>query len=145
MRPTPGRGPLPPKRSRPSRRGSAPRPAVTKNIYDPHAPGHYVNVQPGDDLVTSPEGGVVPEELLLRPDARDGSYVPQVLRRSSEAGGAAVLSPAHTAQLASALDTIQNHFRGVYGAHGDRAFAMDVEFIVDDDRVRVLEARPWVD
>ncbi len=119
--------------------------AVTKNIYDPHAPGLYVNVQPHDDLVTSPEGGVVPEELLLRPDARTGGYVPQVLRQSSVAGGAAVLSPEHTQQLASALDQIQQHFRGVYGAHGDAGFAMDVEFIVDNDRIRVLQARPWVD
>jgi pyruvate,water dikinase len=118
--------------------------AVTKNIYDPNSPGLYVNVQPGDDLVTSPEGGVVPEELLLRQDARTGTYETQVLRQSSLHDGA-VLSPAHRTELASTLDAIQQHFRGVYGAHGDTAFAMDVEFIVDADRIRVLQARPWVD
>lgn len=117
--------------------------AVTKNIYDASWPGVYVNVQPADDLVTNPEGGVVPEELLLRRDARTGRYEPQVLRRSSLKAGA-VLSPKQQQELAGVLDDIQAHFRGVYGAQGDAAFAMDVEFIVDDGRIRVLQARPWV-
>jgi phosphoenolpyruvate synthase/pyruvate phosphate dikinase len=56
-----------------------------------------------------------------------------------------VLTAGQQQELARTLEKIQTHFRGVYGAHGDTAFAMDVEFIVDHDRIRVLQARPWVD
>lgn len=121
--------------------------AVTKNIYDKNWPGLYVNVQPTDDAVTSPEGGAVPEELLLRHDARSNSWAPQVLRKSNLVAddAAGVLSLSQQQELAQQLEKIQAHFRGVYGAHGDVSFAMDVEFIVDHDRIRVLQARPWVD
>jgi len=123
--------------------------AVTKNIYDPHAPGHYVNVQPTDDAVTSPEGGAIPEELLLRPDARTGAFEPQTLRHSNLVDPAradrAVLTPSQQQELGRVLDTIQQHFQRALSAQANRGFAMDVEFIVDDDRVRVLQARPWVD
>lgn len=141
--------------------------AVTKNIYDPHGVAHYVNVQPTDDAVTSPEGGAVPEELLLRPDARTGRFEPQTLRHSNlvDASRAdrAVLTPAQQQELGQTLDVIQAHFERLafeakrqlgreapefqraVGAQQDRGFAMDVEFIVDNDRIRVLQARPWVD
>jgi hypothetical protein len=123
--------------------------AVTKNIYDPSWPGLYVNVQPTDDAVTSPEGGAIPEELLLRHDARTGRYEAQVLRESNllptDRDDRAVLTLEQQQELASTLDQIQRHFRGVLGKQGDTGFAMDVEFIVDDGHVRVLQARPWVD
>jgi hypothetical protein len=123
--------------------------AVTKNIYDPSWPGLYVNVQPTDDAVTSPEGGAIPEELLLRHDARSGRYETQVLRESNlvpdDRANRAVLSAAEQQELASTLDQIQRHFRGVLGKQADTGFAMDVEFIVDDGHVRVLQARPWVE
>lgn len=121
--------------------------AVTKNIYDPSGgAGLYVNVQPKDDAVTSPEGGAVPEELLLRKDARTGAYVPQVLAHSNltPTPGAAVLSPQQTTELARLLETVTDHFRRVHQSK-DPGFALDVEFIVDRDRVRVVQARPWVD
>ena len=127
--------------------------AVTKNIYDPHAVAHYVNVQPTDDAVTSPEGGAVPEELLLRPDARTGRFEPQTLRHSNlvaaagegRLGERAVLTPTQQQELGQTLDLIQSHFQRALGAQQERGFAMDVEFIVDDGRIRVLQARPWVD
>ncbi len=118
--------------------------AVTKNIHDHNAQGFYVNLQPGDDGVTSPEHGTIPEELLLRHDARTGRYVPHTLQRSSEGDGP-LLTSSQQQELAQHLAAIEAHFRGVYGAWGDEKFAMDVEFIVDNDRVRVVQARPWVD
>ncbi len=129
--------------------------AVTRNIYDPAAVAHYVNVQPVDDSVTSPEGGAIPEELLLRPDARSGRFEPHVLRRSNvlsrpdsdddvDSHGGQVLSPAQQQALGQTLDRIHAHFQRALGAQADRRFAMDVEFIVDDGAIRVLQARPWV-
>jgi hypothetical protein len=108
-----------------------------------------VNVQPTDDAVTSPEGGAVPEELLLRKDARTGGFDPQTLRQSNLVDATradrAVLTPAQQQELGQTLDLIQTHFQRALGAQADRGFAMDVEFIVDNDRIRVLQARPWVD
>lgn len=124
--------------------GGAAGVAVTKNIYDERCPGLYVNVQPTDDAVTSPEGGAVPEELLLRHDARSGRYVPSTLRSSNLSDGP-VLTRAQQDELAAILDKIQQHFRTVLGARGDTRFAMDVEFIIDHEHVRIVQARPWVD
>ena len=124
--------------------GGAAGVAVTKNIYDERCPGLYVNVQPTDDAVTSPEGGAVPEELLLRHDARTGRYEPSTLRSSNLSEGP-VLTRAQQDELASILEKIQRHFRAVLGARGDARFAMDVEFIIDHEHVRVVQARPWVD
>lgn len=118
--------------------------AVTKNIYDEGAPGLYVNVQPTDDAVTSPEGGAIPEELLLLHDARSGRYEPHTLRHSNLVDHA-VMTSEQLAELALLLERIEQHFRQVLGAQGKPRFAMDVEFIVDDGRVRILQARPWVD
>jgi hypothetical protein len=59
--------------------------------------------------------------------------------------GRAVLSAPQQQELGRVLDRIQQHFQRALGAQADRGFAMDVEFIVDDDRIRVLQARPFVD
>lgn len=118
--------------------------AISKNIYDPKGGGLYVNVQPGDDGVTSPEHGVRPEELLLRKDARTGRYETHRLQQSSKSADP-LLTKAQQQELAGLLEKIEAHFRGVYGKYGDEKFAMDVEFVVDAGRIRVVQARPWVD
>ncbi|MCU7924195.1 MAG: hypothetical protein KZQ88_16020 [Candidatus Thiodiazotropha sp. (ex Dulcina madagascariensis)] len=38
---------------------------LTKNIFDPNWEGYYINVQVGEALVTNPEDGSVPDELLV--------------------------------------------------------------------------------
>ncbi len=120
--------------------------AISKNIYDPKGGGFYVNVQPGDDGVTSPGKGARPEELLLRKDWRSGSFVAHTLQKSSQSNSSQpLLTPKQQQELASLLEKIETHFRGVYGKQADPAFAMDVEFVVDNDRIRVVQARPWVD
>lgn len=121
--------------------------AVTKNIYDENWPGFYVNAQVGEDLVTNPEDGAVPEEFLISPIGENFEWETQYIRRSNLTdNGAPVLSEQHVLELRIAMQRIQSHFRAVYNAFGDREFAMDIEFKVDTDGQLVIkQARPWVD
>ena len=121
--------------------------AVTKNIYDENWPGFYVNAQVGEDLVTNPEDGAVPEEFLISPIGENFEWETQYIRRSNLTdNGAPVLSEQHVLELRSAMQRIQSHFRVVYNAFGDREFAMDIEFKVDaDGQLVIKQARPWVD
>lgn len=121
--------------------------AVTKNIYDPNWEGYYVNVQVGEDLVTNPEGNVTPDEFLVSAIGPNREWETQYIRHSNlTQDGSDVMSEAHIAELVAAMQTIQRHFRQVYNALGDRAFAMDIEFKVDaDGQLVIKQARPWVD
>ena len=57
-----------------------------------------------------------------------------------------MLTDDQLAQLTEAMQSIQQHFKTVYGAQGNDAFAMDIEFKIDDnDNLIVKQARPWVD
>jgi hypothetical protein len=45
-----------------------------------------------------------------------------------------------------AIETIQEHFKDVYGRRGGASFAMDIEFKVDaEGGLVVKQARPWVE
>lgn len=121
--------------------------AVTRNPFDPNWPGFYVNVQVGESLVTNPQEGATPDELLISAIGPRGEYETQYIRRSSIAPGAApVLTQAEIRQLIDALETIRDHFGRLHGADGDPAFAMDVEFkVAHAGRLVVKQARPWVE
>lgn len=121
--------------------------AVTKNIYDPNWEGFYVNVQVGEALVTNPEDGATPDELLISAVGQHLEFETQYIRESSlTQDGKHVMSEEHLGQLTQAMRVIQSHFRDVYGAQGDAGFAMDIEFKVDDEGDLVIkQARPWVD
>jgi len=57
-----------------------------------------------------------------------------------------VLTETKIGELVEVLETIQRHFRGLYGAGDDPSFAMDVEFKIDGaGRLVVKQARPWID
>jgi hypothetical protein len=121
--------------------------AVTKNPYDPNWPGFYINVQVGESLVTNPDPDAIPDELLISRIGPHGEEETQYIRHSSLTNdGAPVMTAAQLADLTSALSTIQQHFRIVYEAHDDPAFAMDVEFKVAlGGGLVIKQARPWVD
>lgn len=120
--------------------------AITRNIYDPSWPGFYVNAQVGENLVTNPVGGVVPDELLISAIGPNSEYEIQFIRHSSEVKpGATVLRPDDLMKLVAAMERIQAHFRVVYRREKDPTFAMDIEFKVDkDERLVVKQARPVV-
>lgn len=121
--------------------------AVTKNIYDPNWIGFYVNAQVGEELVTNPEDGAIPEEFLISAIGPSREWEVQYIRQSNlTENGQNVLRPVHVEQLRVAMLRIQNHFRGVYNAFGNREFAMDIEFKVDrNGQLVIKQARPWVD
>ena len=121
--------------------------AVTKNIYDAVWPGMYINVQVGEALVTNPDPGATPDEILVQVLPPDDALEVQYIRRSSlMAAGSTVLSPEELRELVSLLAEIQRHFAPLYGHAPDGGFAMDVEFKVDvAGKLAIKQARPWVE
>ena len=99
---------------------------------------HYVNSQVGEDLVTNPDAYSLPEELLLKPD---GSY--GILHYSNQGESERLLmSDSQVRQLRRHLDTIHDHFDGLYGIE---PYAIEIEFkITSEDRLAIKQARPWV-
>ena len=121
--------------------------AVTKNPFDPNWPGFYVNVQVGESLVTNPDPNATPDELLVSAIGPNGEYETQYIRRSTlTTDGRRVMTPEQIARLTEAMEIIQRRFEIVYGAQGNPAFAMDIEFKIDVAGTLVVkQARPWVD
>ena len=99
---------------------------------------HYVNSQVGEDLVTNPDAYSLPEELLLRPD---GSY--GILHYSNQLDSERLLmSESQTTQLRRHLDTIHDHFDGLYDSE---PYAIEIEFkITSANKLAIKQARPWV-
>jgi hypothetical protein len=121
--------------------------AVTKNPYDANWPGFYVNVQVGESLVTNPDPNATPDELLISAIGEHGEYETQHIRHSTlTQDGKPVLSAEQVATLTTALETIQERFKIVYGRQDDAGFAMDVEFKFGaGGGLVVKQARPWVE
>ncbi len=123
--------------------------AVTQNIYNPLVTGYYVNVQVGDDMVTNPDAESVPEEFLITrefPLEGENTEVQYTGFSNRVAEGERVLSRAQVCLLADYLESIHDHFTGVYDVErSDSDFAMEVEFkILSDSTLIMKQARPWV-
>lgn len=124
--------------------------ALTKNIYFPNFAGFYVNAQIGEALVTNPDPNAVSEEFLVMQDVNptggDPWEIIRIRRSNLVQPGETVLQDARLNELISQMEIIQAHFRTVYGAQDDPAFAMDLEFkVTSKDTLAIKQARPWVD
>jgi len=122
--------------------------AVTKNIYDVHWPGYYVNVQAGEALVTNPPPLSIPDEFLVANLAGAERYEIQYIRHSNLVpAGSSLLTKEQVFELADMMDRIQKHFRVLYHIHpADRDFAMEIEFkLTAAGRLSIKQARPWID
>ena len=121
--------------------------AVSKNLIDPNWRGYYVNVQKGEELVTNPDKTVIPEEFLIASLMGVTRYeIQHVTWSSLQPAQTSLLSTAQSYDLADQLLYIQYHFRNLYNAWSDPAFAMEVEFkITKDDQLYIKQARPWVE
>ncbi len=121
--------------------------AVTRNVFDPAWPGFYINAQVGEDLVTSPEPGSIPDQLLVSAIGPEGENEVQYIRTSNRTPpGEHVLNDEQVQELINALAAIGVHFRPIYQQEGNPAFAMEIEFkITSSGRLSIKQARPWVE
>lgn len=124
--------------------------AVTKNIIDPNWIGYYVNVQPGEDLVTNPTEDAIPEEFLISlliadPAVSNYQYEVQYVRQSNRrVDEQPIMSQEQIFELAGRMQLIQTHFRRLYEV--GPLFGMEIEFKFDvDGQLVIKQARPWID
>lgn len=98
---------------------------ITQNIANPAASGIYVNVQKGENLVTNPENGALPEafSIILAPT---GIQVARE-RFSSLSPSQSLMTDAEIMMLFRTALKVQHHFAPLYGADPD-LFKLDIEF-----------------
>lgn len=120
---------------------------VSKNLIDPNWRGYYVNVQKGEELITNPDQTVIPEEFLIASLMGLTRYeIQHVTWSSLQPAQTSLLTTAQAYDLADRLLQVQNHFRSLYNAWSDPAFAMEIEFkITMENKLFIKQARPWVD
>lgn len=120
---------------------------VTKNLIDPNWRGYYVNVQQGEQLVTNPDGSVIPEEFLIASLMGLTRYEIQHVSWSSlQPAQTSLLTTDQAYDLADRMSAIQSRFQGLYNAYGDPGFAMEIEFkITRAGNLYIKQARPWVE
>jgi pyruvate, water dikinase len=114
---------------------------ITQNIADPHVYGMYVNVQKGENEVTNPKSGALPEVFSIVA----GPSGPQVIRErfSSLSPSAPLLSDSEVATLYRAATEAQNHFASLYEVYPE-ALALDMEFkLTPDHHVVFKQVRPY--
>ena len=120
---------------------------VTKNIFIPGPgwEGHYVNVQIGENLVTNPPPGSVPEEYIIANLSFGNELELQYIRHSNLVPeGENILSRDQAIELESAMQDLHFHFRPLYGYPA--GFAMEIEFKLDSaGELAIKQARPWVE
>jgi len=120
---------------------------VTKNPYLPGAGwvGHYMNVQVGENLITNPEPGSLPDEFTIANLSGGGGFEIQYIRHSNLIpAGETVMSRDQTLKLRGYMATLHNRFKTLY--RGNSNFAMEIEFKVTAAGDLVIkQARPWVD
>ncbi len=104
----------------------------------------YLNTQVGEDLITNPDFGTIPEEILLdRESLSDNDYI--VIQRSSLLeGDTLIMSDDYLDQMRDYLTTIHDEFAVLYNATDDDNFAMDIEYkITNTGQLIIKQARPW--
>ena len=120
---------------------------VTKNPYLPGAGwvGHYMNVQIGENLITNPEPGSLPDEFTIANLSGGGGYEIQYIRHSNLIpNGETVMTRDQALQLRTYMASLHNRFKTLY--QGDATFAMEIEFkITATGDIVIKQARPWVD
>ncbi|MDP6860525.1 MAG: PEP/pyruvate-binding domain-containing protein, partial [Verrucomicrobiales bacterium] len=120
---------------------------VTKNIYlpGPGWEGHYVNVQTGENLVTNPEPGSIPEEYIIADLGFESNYEIQYIRNSNQIEpGQRILTRTQALRLKNYMDIVHSHFKALY--KGNSNFAMEIEFkLIESGKFIIKQARPWIE
>jgi pyruvate, water dikinase len=114
---------------------------ITQNIADPHVYGMYVNVQKGENAVTNPTDGALPEVFSIVA----GPSGPQVIRQrfSSLSPATPLLSDSDVATMYEAATKAQNHFASLYEVYPE-ALALDMEFkLTAEHKIVFKQVRPY--
>lgn len=105
-----------------------------------------LNAQVGESLVTNPEGGAIPDQLVVANYGFNGELELQYEQRTNQtlpAGRKTVLTDAEVRALFRAMKQIQAHFKALYTGGDD--FAIECEFkVTSDGTLSIKQARPWV-
>ena len=110
---------------------------ITQNIADPSVYGMYVNVQKGEESVTNPSRGALPEIFTILGDA---GYEVSRDRFSSLSPSAALLSDSEVASLYEAGAKARAHFAKLYG----RETVLEIEFkLTPQHQIVFKQARPY--
>jgi pyruvate,water dikinase len=113
---------------------------ITANVADPTVYGMYVNVQKGEESVTNPTGGALPEIFTILADT---GY--QVVRHrfSSLSPSTPLLSDNEVAALYQAADKARTHFAPLYG-QAPQQLIPDMEFkLTPEHTIAFNQARPY--
>lgn len=117
--------------------------AVSDDVVYQTEGNFYFNTQVGEDLVTNPEEMAIPEEILL--DWWDYTNY-RIVQTSNRTENKRILTDKNLSQLTYYLGSIHNKFRQLYAsASMNKGFAMEIEYkIMDDGKIIIKQARPWV-
>ena len=117
--------------------------AVSDDVVYQTEGNFYFNTQIGENLVTNPEEMAIPEEILL--DWWDYTNY-RIVQTSNRTENKRILTDKNLSQLTYYLGAIHNKFRLLYAsASKNKGFAMEIEYkIMDDGKIIVKQARPWV-
>ncbi|MBK7860562.1 MAG: hypothetical protein IPJ65_18575 [Archangiaceae bacterium] len=107
-----------------------------------------VNAQVGESLVTNPEGGAVPDSIVMGNYGFNGEAEIQYEQTSNQKlppGRKHVLTDGELNALFKAMKVVQTHFAKLYGKENDPNFSIECEFkIQKDGTLLIKQARPWV-
>jgi phosphoenolpyruvate synthase/pyruvate phosphate dikinase len=114
---------------------------ITANIADPGVEGMYVNVQKGEDAVTNPTNGALPEIFSMI--AAPGGLQLARTRFSSLSPATPLLTQSEIETLYRAAAKTQAHFASLYALPPGRLI-LDIEFKLTPERKIVFkQARPY--
>lgn len=113
--------------------------AITANPFDEGRPGVFINVQTRAGSVTS-STGEIPEQAVVYTWTETPEV--EILARSSRTEGRPILTTEEFQRLTGLLQLIHERMTPSFG---DRANAVDVEFLLTADRSRfvIVQARPY--
>jgi pyruvate,water dikinase len=114
---------------------------ITANIADPGVYGMYVNVQKGEQSVTNPTNGALPESFSIV----EGPGGVQAVRHrySTLSPGTPLLSDAELEELYRASARARAHFEPLYDL-GAGQLVLDMEFkLTPEHEIVIKQARPY--